>query len=162
MTRHLLPAITVLTSAMLLLAACGGDDGGGEGGAGGDTTTTTTTTTTGGGGAGGSGGGGMVDCTTVPSTGNFPCEVHAILAAKCQTCHSDPPINYAPMPLMTFEQTREANSFGEVYWERMEYMVSADSMPPAATMNPLTAAEKQTLLDWIAGCAPPAAGAGCE
>lgn len=160
MTRHLLPAITVLTSAMLLLAACGGDDGdGGEGGAGGDatTTTTTTTTTTGAGGAGG----GMADCSTVPATGDFPCEVHAIIAARCQSCHSDPPMGYTPMPLMTYEQTREDNGYGTVIWERMGEMLTSESMPPS-TATALTAAERQTLLDWVAACAAPAAGAGCE
>ena len=163
MTRPLLLALS-LVSACLLPLACGSDDDGG-GGEGGDpttttTTTTATTTTTTTTGEGGSGGGTPVDCTTVPTTGDLPCDVYAVLKAKCFTCHTDPPQNYAPFPLLNFADTREPYVNGSIVWERIGPAITNGFMPQN---DDLTTAEEQILLDWVAACAPPEPiGQGCD
>src|SRR5262245_61069317 len=52
----------------------------GQGGANGVAPTSSSST-------GASGGGGLPMCSNVPITGDFPCEVFAVIHAKCNTCH---------------------------------------------------------------------------
>src|SRR4051812_48316464 len=85
---------------------CGASIGGGTGGSSGTTS-----------GSGGAGGGGTVVTGTGGSTGTtassgLPCNVQAILQANCQRCHSNPPQNGAPMPLMTWSDLM-AKSFAD-------------------------------------------------
>lgn len=111
-----------------------------------------------GGGAGGAGGGGA-SCEGVPDTGEYPCEVYEVLKAKCFSCHTDPQLQGAPFSLLTYEDAR-APYFASTVWERIGPNVETGNMPLGGS---LTAAEKQVLLDWVAGCARPAeAGMGCE
>ena len=46
-------------------------------------------------------------CGASPATGSFPADVAAILTDKCQTCHTDPPKNGAPFPLLTYEDVHK-------------------------------------------------------
>jgi hypothetical protein len=132
----------------------------------------TASSTTGAAGAGGAGGvdgmggmGGMggapVDCSVVPTTGQFPCDVYDVLVAQCHKCHQDPPLNAAPFPLLQFEKTREIYGI-EPIWMRMQAVIASGFMPLAPNPD-LMGLELQTMQDWFAACAPPVPdGMGCE
>ncbi len=113
------------------------------------------------GGSGGAGGAAGLDCaeTPAPDTGDFPCEVHAVLAARCHECHSDPPTMGAPFPLLTFEDTRPL--YGkQTRWQAMKAAIESGFMPLG--QEDLAGDERKTMEDWFAACAPPAEGMGCE
>lgn len=97
----------------------------------------------------------------------IPCEIDAILEAKCRRCHQDPPLNSAPFPLLTWENT-QAEYFDKPIHERMFNAVSTGFMPYMGSnppldppVEPLTESEKTTLLDWLDDCAPPVEQAVC-
>ena len=112
-------------------------------------------------GTGSGGGGGGAACVAAPDTGELPCDVYAALQAKCASCHTDPPQEGAPFPLLTYEDAHAP--YGNLKrWEVIGIAVKAGYMP-LDTAPALTPEEKQVLLDWVAGCAQPAAaGEGCE
>lgn len=100
-------------------------------------------------GSGGSGGG--ASSGTAGMEG-LPCEVAALLAAKCISCHTDPPANYAPEALLTYadltapSKSDPAKSNAVKALERMK---SASSpMPPAPAKGP-TAAELAAFQAWV-------------
>ena len=85
-------------------------------------------------------------------TGEYPCEVDAILD-NCRRCHTDPTKNGAPFSLETYQDSQQTY-FGVAIWARMQAVVSQDIMP--AQDPKLTALEKFQLLDaWACQCAPP-------
>jgi hypothetical protein len=90
------------------------------------------------------------------TTGGGPswCEVSQVLEAKCRRCHVGEGLNGAPFPLVTYADTQVENAVGP-RWERMWAMVEDDLMPPSDSMlnppvAPLTADEKDLLLEWFA------------
>ncbi|HMJ15183.1 MAG TPA: hypothetical protein VK524_27400 [Polyangiaceae bacterium] len=97
------------------------------------------------------------NCGPAPA---IPCNVQTVLAAKCQTCHSDPVKNGAPFPLMTYAQTQEnAPGWNVPKWQRMRDRVNANTMPPVVGGIALTSAERSTLTGWFNANAP--AGTAC-
>lgn len=89
---HASPSRLLVLSCLVLLTvgACADepdalDDGGGDG------------TSAGGSGVGAGGG-------PVATPSGLPCDVASVLAARCTSCHSDPPRSSAPQPLVTREQ----------------------------------------------------------
>jgi len=99
------------------------------------------------------------------------CDVHAVLACKCQRCHTDPQQNGAPFPLLTYEDTQEPIGTGSRRWQRMRSAVALDFMPPTffddlvPPVEMLTEFEKATIIGWAdqgaellgpAECTPPA------
>jgi hypothetical protein len=97
----------------------------------------------------------------VPVSGGLPCEVAKVLAAKCQTCHKQPPIFGAPMPLLSFADTQASAPSGMgMVWESMKSKIAKGLMPPPTTpTGPLTDAEKATLTAWLNAGAPAATDA---
>jgi hypothetical protein len=81
------------------------------------------------------------------------CDVHAVLACKCQRCHTDPMQNSAPFPLLTYEDT-QADYAGEPRWQHMRRVVATDFMPPnffpdlMPPVEMLTDYEKETIIGW--------------
>jgi hypothetical protein len=125
------------------------------------------TTTTGGGaggssgGSGGSGGAALM-CPDEPQSGDIPCEVHAILAAKCHSCHDGGHGGGAPIDLLACERFHEidCNDQNTRVLTAHKY-VSTDFMPSGAAPD-LTADEKMVLLAWLEACAPcETAGSAC-
>jgi hypothetical protein len=112
--------------------------------------------------AGGGGGGGAPDCSMTPDTGEFPCDVYAVLKARCHPCHTDPQQRGAPFSLLTYEDTRVPYGSGPRA-ARMLTMVQTNQMPPPSEPRP-TAEERATLLGWLGSCAKPAPDGeqGCE
>lgn len=106
------------------------------------------------------------NCTQPPLVGDFPKDIGAILASRCQTCHRDPPQNGAHFPLLKFEETQQP--FGltdQRRWQRMAEVIQVDGSPhmPYKDAPQLTNAEFQALDTWLKQCAPPVAeGTGAD
>lgn len=87
----------------------------------------------------------------------IPCDVQAVLQAKCLRCHGDPLQNGAPFPLITLEQVHmpaSSSANAARIYERMALAVESGFMPlmdPSIMppVEPLTEAEKTTLLGWL-------------
>ena len=117
--------------------------------------------TSGTGGGGGGGGDAGPTCEDTPETGDFPCDIFAILQTHCHNCHQSPPLSGAPYSLLTYEDTRPLHGITtKPRFVRMAEVVESGFMPLMAT---IPEPEKQTLLDWLNTCALPAPdGMGCE
>lgn len=99
------------------------------------------------------------------------CAARAVLEAKCQRCHREPPENGAPMALLTYEDTQAPWSSTQKVHDAMERAVSSDFMPyvqlnePPVSLDPqvepLTASEKATLLAWLRQGAKLEGGSDC-
>ena len=63
--------------------------------------------------------------------------VEPIVRAQCLGCHSDPPINGAPFPLVTFQDTQLNTSSGQVIHEQMgvRALQATTPNPPAGYPN---------------------------
>ncbi|MGC6418489.1 MAG: c-type cytochrome domain-containing protein [Bradymonadia bacterium] len=70
----------------------------------------------------------------------FENSVKALLAERCVSCHSDPPVAGAPNALVTYDQAYAARI------RIVERSVRELTMPPGA---PLSAEEQATLLKWV-------------
>ena len=86
------------------------------------------------------------------------CDAEPILQAHCQRCHTDPPVNGAPFPLLTYADTQAGEAPHR--YEQMGAAVSAEFMPPQwlAVDPPVVAlpcSEKRTLIEWVNQEAPP-------
>jgi hypothetical protein len=110
----------------------------------------------GGGAAGGVAGGG--------GTGNgLPCDVNAILLAKCQTCHGNPLMS-GPMPLITWNDLQATSPVysGVKIAERVKARIhnTASPMPPAT--RPQLTAQELAVLDAYLDAGAPQSTAVCE
>lgn len=106
----------------------------------------------------------FASCAALPQMGDFPVEVGAVIRAKCQTCHKIPAAQHAPFPLLTYEQTLNADSVapysGQPIWQAMHYVIQTQPPKggphmPFGSAPQLTASEFQTLDGWLLGCAMP-------
>ena len=118
-----------------------------------------------GGGAAEGGGAGAQAGKTVPW-----CDAYKIVNCVCQQCHQDPVQHGASMPLMTYEDTQAPFPFPTsktFVWEKMQAAVSSRFMPltsdPTVTppVEPLSDADRNTLLDWFAQGARDEGGTDC-
>src|SRR5882724_6086874 len=70
-------------------------------------------------GTGGGGGGAVMlnSCMGMdpPTTGDFPCDVFAVIHTRCNPCHTMPTKNGAPFPLLTFEDTQQLYGTVKIY-----------------------------------------------
>lgn len=112
----------------------------------------------------GAGGQGQACLPNEPS-GELPCDVSAVLAAKCATCHAPNKLTYsgAAFALVTYADT-QAPFDERPRWQRMREVIQPDGVPhmPWGSAPPLTASETQVLEDWFEACAPPRpAGVSC-
>ena len=86
-------------------------------------------------------------------TGTVPCNVATVLAAKCTSCHSDPPIDNSLSGLVTFAdlvaRAKENPTKNEAQLSVVRMQNASSPMPPASLMMPPTAAEIAALQDWI-------------
>ncbi|MFO0758129.1 MAG: hypothetical protein U0359_16660 [Byssovorax sp.] len=129
----------------------------GQGGSGGSGTTSTTT------GTGGSGG------SEPPATGDFPCDIFAIIHKSCNPCHQDPPLNGAPFPILTYEDTQQPfGSKGKKRYQRMAEVIAPASgpfmplQPNNVGVDPLDDATRDKLAAWLAAPTAEPEGMGCE
>ncbi len=99
----------------------------------------------------------FANCGSVATTGTLPADVDAVLQAKCQLCHTDPPQNGAPFPLKTYADLH-ATFVGSIPRYQEAYaLIQPDGMPhmPFGNAPQLTTDEFAILSSWLAACAPP-------
>jgi hypothetical protein len=92
----------------------------------------------------------------------LPCEVAAIVQAKCHTCHGATPFYGAPMPLVTYADTQApaVSNPSRKVWQLMQGRVHGTPMPmPPVDQPALTSSELSTLDSWFAAGAPAGSGA---
>jgi hypothetical protein len=98
----------------------------------------------------------------------LPCDVEAVLKAKCQRCHNSRAVLdvcypaktcvKGPFPLLNWSDTHKPLGTTPIF-ELMQQAVSSGYMPFKTTdisppVEPLTTAEKATLINWTQACAP--------
>lgn len=81
----------------------------------------------------------------------IPCDPNSVLQAVCQRCHSSPPQNGAPFPLVTYQDT-QVPSNGVPLWKFMRAVVQSGAMPlPPVQMD---TSQRDLLLAWFDAGAP--------
>lgn len=111
--------------------------------------------------------GGAACAPNAGAAGELPCDVAAVLAARCQQCHRSPPCHKAPFPLLTYEDTQHPWGIqGLQRWQGMAERVTDPNplsrMPPRDQPQ-LDDPQMATLRSWFIACAPPAPeSAGCD
>ena len=94
----------------------------------------------------------------VPSGPVQWCDAYKVINCVCQQCHQNPPLNGAPIPLMTYEDTQAPYPFAtskKKVWQEMQQVVTSRFMPYTAdptilpTVKPLDDARQSTLLTWL-------------
>lgn len=100
------------------------------------------------------------------------CAALSVIRSKCQRCHTEPPENGAPVAFLTYEDTQASYFDTKRKWaEVMLDAVTKGFMPfvrlndpPTSLMppvEPLSEAEKATLLGWLNEGALPTGGTDC-
>jgi len=98
------------------------------------------------------------------------CAAYKIINCVCQQCHQDPPVNRAPLKLITYDDT-QGQYLGSVVkktvWQEMQkvitsrfmpYMGDPTVMPP---VKPLTDEQQATMLTWLSQGALDTGGQDC-
>jgi cytochrome c5 len=83
----------------------------------------------------------------------LPCAVQEIMEQYCTTCHAKPPINGAPVSLVSWTDVK-------TYAEIMEMKIDGGQMPPSGAPG-LSQNQSQTLLDYLAAGTPSAGNVTC-
>ena len=97
-----------------------------------------------------------------PATGDYPCAVFDVINRNCRPCHQNPPMQGAPFPLMTFENTQAPYNATLKIYQRMNVQIRPGAIPRMPLGGMLTDADLKTLGDWLNMCAPPVPDdAGC-
>jgi len=100
------------------------------------------------------------------------CEALTVIRDKCQRCHQSPPQHGAPVPFLTYEDTQGQYYTTDRKWSDAMVGVVARGVMPDLSQNdpptsltppvePLSADEKETLLEWLAQGAKPQGGTDC-
>jgi hypothetical protein len=91
------------------------------------------------------------------NSAGLPCDVAAVLAAKCQSCHRSPSIGGAPMPLLSVQDLqRPAVTQPSLKVHELALMRINDAARPMPPGGELDAGSRKTLADWLAQGAPAA------
>jgi hypothetical protein len=89
------------------------------------------------------------------------CDAFDVMERKCLRCHGDPTANGAPFRLDSYEATQvPARDGNTVRSDRMREVIESGFMPPVKLavdppVEPLSCAERATLLAWLENGAPP-------
>jgi hypothetical protein len=99
----------------------------------------------------------FASCGTSPATGSIPADVQAVLGARCQTCHQNPPLKGAPFPLLTYADIHSLFDNTIPKYEEMHALIQPAGSPhmPYGDAPQLDAAQFATLDGWLLDCAPP-------
>jgi hypothetical protein len=103
----------------------------------------------------------FASCGPSPATGSVPADVAAVLSDRCQPCHTDPPLNDAPFPLLKYEDVHQLFAGTIPIYHEMYLLIQPGGMPhmPFGNAPQLSADQLKTLSDWLLSCAPPATSA---
>lgn len=107
-----------------------------------------------GGAAGAAGAAGAGGFGGAPPASSLPCDVQAVLKARCQPCHQNPALHGAPMPLLTWSDV-----YGNA--DEMYAKLSADEMPPPGAPD-LSPDQASTLFTYLSLGTPPAGTVTCR
>ncbi len=99
----------------------------------------------------------FTNCGASPASGSIPADVLAVMSAKCQPCHQNPPLHDAPFPLLTYTDVHGLFEETIPKYQEMHALIQPSGSPhmPYETAPQLTATEFTTLDDWLVACAPP-------
>ena len=98
------------------------------------------------------------------------CAAYKIINCVCQQCHQDPPVNGAPLSLVSYDDTQgqyAGTVVKKTVWQEMQkvitsrfmpYMGDPTVMPP---VKPLTDEQQATMLTWLAQGALDTGGQDC-
>ena len=99
------------------------------------------------------------------------CAAYKVVNCVCQQCHQNPPLNGAPIPLLTYADTQAPfpdKTSDKKVWQEMQLDVANGSMPVTSIpsvmppVKPLTDEQKNTLLTWLAQGATDEGGQDCS
>jgi uncharacterized membrane protein len=97
-------------------------------------------------------------CTASPAAGSFPADVADVLMNRCQPCHTDPPLNGAPFPLLAYGDVHKVlTGTAMPIYEEMYLLIQpgADPHMPYGNAPQLSPDQFNTLSSWLLSCAPP-------
>jgi hypothetical protein len=101
-------------------------------------------------------------CPMTLQSGDFPCDVFAVIHTNCNPCHANPKLNGAPFPLLTFDDTQQPFTACQLIFQRMYDQTRPSACPRMPLGGMLDTADYATLSNWLLMCAPPLpAGTGC-
>lgn len=101
-------------------------------------------------------------CPATPQTGDFPCDVFAVIHKNCNPCHQNPPMGNAPFPLLTYADTQKEYAPGFLTFQQMWVSTGPTGDPRMPFGGMLQPADYDLLHGWLGMCAPPVpAGTGC-
>ena len=83
------------------------------------------------------------DPMVMPMARNYEDDVKPLIESNCLSCHSNPPVNNAPMSLVTFDDVKNAVETRSLL---ARINSSTSPMPPQGR---LPAATRQIIEDWI-------------
>ncbi len=92
-----------------------------------------------------------------PASSGLPCDVDAVLAANCRSCHASPPQFGAPMPLTSHAALHAAlpSDGSKKVYEGVVLRIANDARPmPPSPNERLSPADRATLEAWAAAGAP--------
>lgn len=100
------------------------------------------------------------------------CDALQVIRAKCQRCHQEPPKNGAPAAFLTYEDTQALypgsdKTFADYMLNDVEsglmpfVALNEGANPIMPPVEPLTADEKLTLVNWLKQGALPLGGTDC-
>ena len=98
------------------------------------------------------------------------CDAYKVINCVCQQCHQNPPLNGAPIPLLTYEDTQAPFPFAtstKLVWNKMQTDVTGRIMPYMGdpnikpTVQPLTDEQFDTLTTWLDEGAHDEGGTAC-
>lgn len=89
----------------------------------------------------------------------IPCGPRRVLQSICQRCHTKPPANGAPFPLVTRSNIVRVGPDGEIRQLMIE-QIEAGRMPLAPVT--IDYDSRETLLDWLRAGAPAVTPRSCE
>jgi hypothetical protein len=88
----------------------------------------------------------------------LPQDVDGALEANCRPCHSRPTLRFAPMSLVSWDDTQKPtpSDASVAVFEMMEQRIQSEKFPmPPEREPPMSDSDRATLLDWIADGALP-------
>jgi len=98
------------------------------------------------------------DAGGVPSdTMGLPCDIQAVLQERCQSCHGNPPVSGAPMPLVTYaDLTVHSTAFPmQTIAERALARMNNNAMPmPPPPASRATSAQVAAMSAWVSAGTP--------
>ena len=89
------------------------------------------------------------DCPRTPQTGDFPCDVFAVVHHNCNPCHQMPPMNGAPFPLLVYADTQQVFSPTELVFQQMFISTGPNGAPRMPFGGMLTQADYDLLHGWL-------------